>query len=44
MDTPADERVRRRIARAGMSHWLLWERWMTEEQDAGSSRKLAVLT
>jgi len=32
VNTPADERMRRRIARAGESHWTLWQRWMIEEQ------------
>lgn len=31
VDAPADERMRRGIARDGESHRLLWERWMREE-------------
>lgn len=31
VDAPADERLRRGIARDGESHRTLWERWMREE-------------
>ncbi len=31
VDAPADERLRRGVARDGESHRALWERWMREE-------------